>query len=181
MSSAASRAALLGTRLGLMATLAPSRALAYEDQVGLAAGLGYSLLASDTTLPMHGVAARVGASLGVGDTFELRLNGAYAFHFGDEPMHRAALAFEAVYLVDILEVVPFLGLGIGGILSVHERMTGALLRGDFELHAVLGFDWLLSREFSIGLEARPTFLLTALSEDPIWITITARAQLLFEI
>lgn len=99
---------------------------------------------------------------------------------GDSLLHRAILGAEIVYLIDILEVVPFLGLGIDAPISV----LGDEVWADFAGHAVLGVDWLLAREYSIGLELRPYVLFTALprsSGDPVWMTAVARFQYLFEI
>lgn len=159
----------------------PSPARAYEEMLGLSFGAGYGAVTSDAQLPHHAVVAHAGVGVGLGDTFELRGLVAYGFHPGDEPLHRASLAAEIVYVVDILEVVPFFGVGAGGFLNIRERLGEASLSGTFELHAVVGFDWLLSREWSIGLEVRPWFLLTSLDSDPMWLTVSARAQILFEL
>jgi hypothetical protein len=99
---------------------------------------------------------------------------------GNTPLHRASIGAELVYLIDILEVVPFLGLGIDAPISV----LGSEVWADFAGHAVVGVDWLLAREWSIGLELRPYVLFTALSRtsgDPVWLTAVARFQYLFEI
>ncbi|HEX3477494.1 MAG TPA: hypothetical protein VHT91_20875 [Kofleriaceae bacterium] len=57
----------------------------------------------------------------------------------------------AVFRFDVLQVVPYLFAGLGGVVSGG----GPLDRGaDFVLVVGGGVDWLMSRERSIGLEAR---------------------------
>jgi hypothetical protein len=56
-----------------------------------------------------------------------------------------------VFRFDVLQVVPYLFAGLGGVVSGG----GPLDRGaDFVLVVGGGVDWLMSRERSIGLEAR---------------------------
>ena len=57
----------------------------------------------------------------------------------------------AVFRFDVLQVVPYLFAGLGGVVSGG----GPLDRGaDLVLVVGGGVDWLMSRERSIGLEAR---------------------------
>lgn len=169
-------AALLGT----LAT--PGVARAYEDQWSLFAGAGYSFT-SGAELPQHGVALGIGAGLGLGDTWELRVEASYAIHPGDTPLHRIGGAAEIVYVVDILTVVPFFGVGLGGAVTILDAATadGGGVRGDFVAQGVVGLDWLVSREFVLGVEVRPRVLLTSLPTDALWLTATLRAQVLFEL
>lgn len=162
-----------------LALLAPATAYAYEDQIGLALGLGYAVIPSDTPLPQHGLVLQAEAGFGLGDTWELRALAGYAVHIDDEPLHRIHVGAELVYLVDILEVVPFFGIGIDLPITIHPGVVDV---ADFAGHAVVGIDWLLSREFALGVEARPYVLFTRLDADaPVWITAVIRAQVLFEI
>ncbi len=159
-------------------TLAPSPARAYEDQWGLFGGAGYGLLLGDNALPHHGFVLEGGVGVGLGDTFELRVLGGWAFF--PATMQRFFGAAEVVYLVDILEVVPFVGLGAGALGTYLDAPTGGALRADFTLHAVVGFDWLLTREIVLGFEARPWIQLTSLDTDPAWLSLTVRVEVLFE-
>lgn len=172
--------------------VAPTRALAYEDQAGISLGGGYAAIASDNPYPNdHGLVLQLEGAIGLGDTWELRALASWAIHVGDEPLHRVTGGLELVYLVDILEVVPFLGVGLDlptSICSPHlgaDGITSLCGRGsvwvDFAAHGVVGVDWLVSREWALGVEVRPYVFLTALSDDPVWITAIIRAQLLFEI
>jgi hypothetical protein len=165
----------------------PGRARAYEDQVGLALAAGYAAVIVDgplspagSAVPQHGFVLQAEASIGVGDTWEIRALAGWGMEVADTSLHRVNPGVELVYLLDILEVVPFLGLGVDAPISI----LGGEVWADFAGHAVVGFDWLLAREWSIGLEVRPYLLFTALARpagDVAWLTATARVQYLFEI
>ncbi len=156
--------------LGLaLATLAPSPARAYERQIGLTLELGYAVLPSGP-LPPHGAYAELGASVGLSDVWELRVRAGYAYH--PEPMHRWVYGAEIVYLVDILEVVPFLGVGVLGVTTLVDPALSA----DFAVDGVFGLDVLLSREITLGVVVRPNVVLTALDTSPVWLEAGVRLQ-----
>jgi hypothetical protein len=175
--------AALATSLALAAlTFAPSRARAYEDQAGVSLAAGYAVITSPSPpLPQHGLALQAAGSFGLGDTFELRVLGAWAMHFDAAPLHRVSLGVEIVYLIDVFVLVPFVGLGVDVPISIHDRPGGASVRADFAGHLVVGLDWVLTREWTIGLEFRPYVSFTSLPNDPVWLTVLLRGQLLFEI
>ncbi|MDQ3031685.1 MAG: hypothetical protein M3Y87_04650 [Myxococcota bacterium] len=173
--------------LAIAALAIPGRARAYEDQFGLAIGAGYAVIPSagplspaGNPLPQHGFVLQAQGALGVDDTWEVRALVGWAMQIEATPLHRVTGGLELVYLVDILEIVPFLGLG----LDVPTSILGDEVWVDFAGHAVVGVDWLPEREWSFGIELRPYVLFTALgraSGDPVWLTVTARFQFLFEI
>ena len=166
------RGLLLG--LGLVALVAlgrPSVAHAYERQVGLTLELGYSTTPIGM-LPAHGIYVQGGVSVGLGDTWELRARLDYAFH--PEPMHRWSAGAELVYLVDIFEVVPYLGVGVAGLVT----LTDTLILGDFAVGGVVGLDVLLSREVTLGFVVRPYAVVTSLDYSPLWLEAGARLQFL---
>lgn len=181
------RRLLLPVLAALASLLVPGVARAYEDQLGVALGVGYAGVASDNALPHHGLAVQLEGSLGIGDTWEIRALAAYGVHFGDGTLHRIAGGAELVYLIDILEFVPFFGLGVDAPVSIWDTEVGTETWVDFAGHAVVGLDWLLSREWALGVEVRPYVLFTSLSDqpprpaDPVWITAVLRAQMLFEL
>ncbi|MFO0681034.1 MAG: hypothetical protein U0234_03235 [Sandaracinus sp.] len=161
----------LGLGLALLA-LAPAPARAYDRQLGLSLELGYAVLPSGP-LPPHGAYAEIGAALGLDDVWEIRVRAGYAFH--PEPMHRWVYGAEIVYLVDIFEVVPFLGLGVAGITTFQDPT----LTADFAVDGVFGLDVMLSREITLGVIVRPNVVLTALDTSPVWLEAGARLQGLF--
>jgi hypothetical protein len=164
--------ALVATALAALAS-APSAAFAYEDQVGFSIEAGYAVAPSG--LPPHGVYGEVGVSVGLGDVWEIRGRIGYAYH--PEPMHRWVGALEVVYLIDVFEVVPFLGLGVDGFVTLNAGSTF----GDFAAHAVVGLDVLLSRDLTLGLAVRPAVVFTALDTAPVWLEAGARLQWLFPV
>ena len=169
-SGAVRRGALLGLGLVVLVAFArPGEAHAYDGQVGLSLELGYAVVPSGP-LPPHGIYAEGGVSVGLGDTWEIRGRLAYAYH--PEPMHRWALGAELVYLIDIFEVVPFLGLGVSGLVT----LTDVVVATDFAVGGVVGFDVLLSREVTLGACVRPSVVLTTLDTTPVWLEAGARLQ-----
>jgi hypothetical protein len=165
---------------GAMLAGMPSSARAYEDQVGLWAVAGYTGIVGDTPMPPHAIHAGVGVGVGLGDTWEIRGRLDYAFHV--DAAHRTALSVDLVYVLDVLSVVPYLGVGAGGALTVLSQTLGlGELRGDFLAAVVLGLDVLLDRTWTFGVELRPTFVVTSLDAEPFVLSALARAQILFEI
>ena len=152
-------AVALALALALAAGLAPgSRARAYEDRASFALELGYGLVGSSAPLPNHGFVSGLGVGFGLNDTWELRGDAAYALH--PATLHRLRTSVELLYLVDIIQVVPFVGIGTGAAFSF---LTGAgpmpvgwpvEVRPDFEAHIVAGFDVLLDRDWTVGVVVR---------------------------
>lgn len=155
--------AVLGSLWAVWSPCAPARA--YEDQASLDAEVSYAHAVSDDA-PSHGVALGLGASLGLDDVLSLRGQLAWALHpSGNSSRSVFLVSAELLYLVDIVELVPYFGVGIDGIGGWVE---GESVSTDLGLHPILGVDWLLSREFALGVQLRSIFLLTALDTDPIY-------------
>lgn len=157
----------LATLLAL-AAVGPLPARAYEEQLGLELAVGYAnfnynetlssrALTPDTLLPANLAAVDVGVSVGLGEWAVLR----GALGYGaliEDPLKMRQLGrvrVEAVYLIDIVQWVPFLGLG-GGLWLVQEPGSGVLPRGD--THLVFGIDYLATRSWTVGLDVRTGFL-----------------------
>lgn len=152
-------------------------AYAYENHLTFSAGAGYAAALAQTPTPRHGVATQLAIGIGLGDLFELRLLVPYTIQFDQTVLHRVSPGLEFVYLFDLLEIVPFFGAGIDLPSSFYQDED----RVDFAAHAVVGVDWLLSREWAIGLEARPYLMITALEREPTWLTALVRALWLYEV
>lgn len=163
--------------LGVVMLLAcfAAQARAYEDQISLGVGAGYGHLVSDT-LPAHGVLFATEASVGLDDIWTLRAGFSFDYHPAQHALALMLLSTELLYLVDVLEIVPYFGAGVDGV--------GALRSGAFAaelgVHPVFGLDWLASRELVFGLALRPIFLVSALDEQPFYFTGTLSAALLFD-
>jgi hypothetical protein len=161
---------VLGLLLPLCAA-APVRA--YEDQLTLGVALGYAH-ATERALPHPGASAGIEASLGLGVAWSLRAAASYSLHPGDVSLHHAALGVELVYIIDVLEFVPYAGVGIDG-LGRWTSAPHAALEADFGVHPVVGVDWLVSRELGVGLCARPIVALTELEHAPVYLSVTLNA------
>lgn len=128
------------------ATLSPTRAQAYEDRLSL--DLGASCFVAPEVRP--GVV--VGGSLGLSDAFTLRAAIAYDFRVQSPVTHTLRGHADLLYLVDIVEWVPFFGLRAGGELSVYPSRAGSPFGG-----LVGGLDHFVSRDAIVGIDIAWTF------------------------
>jgi hypothetical protein len=86
-------------------------------------------------------------------------------------------------MIDVLELVPSFGAGLDAVITHWPVAAGnddAELRADFAAHAVLGLDYLLSRELSFALDVRPHLLVTALDDEPLYLTVSASLVWVFD-
>ena len=175
--STAARGALLAL---LCWAALPAPARAYEDQVLLGLDIGYARALANDDLPANGLLSGLSVDIGIGDAWAIRCRAAYAFHPGGRPLHLGLAGAEVVYLLDILELVPFFGLGVDGILTQREDDgTGV----DLALHAVLGLDWLVTREWVVGLDIRAYALPFSLADqgvDPVYLGAGLRLGYVFD-
>jgi hypothetical protein len=157
-----------------------STAQAYERQLGVFVGAGYTGIATTTPYPPHAVAASVGVGVGLSDVWEIRGHVDYGFHVA--AMHRLGLGVDLVYLVDVLSVVPYLGVSVSGALALLDpSLAMGEVRGDFLAGGLAGLDVLLGREWTIGVEVRVNVGVTDFDRAGLLITGLCRAQALFEI
>jgi hypothetical protein len=156
----------------LLSPLWATTARAYEDRAALGVEAGYGVRA---LAPEHAVAFGVDAGFGLGDTWELRVDAAYLFH--PETLHRVRGAVEVLYVVDILTVVPYVGIGTGILVTVQPTDV----RPDWEAHVVAGFDVFVDRAIVLGLAVRPVFVPTWADIDLFHVTVTARFAVLVEL
>src|SRR5262245_31219100 len=168
--------AVVGGLSLVWASALPARA--YEDQASFDAELSYGLAVSDTT-PPHGAAVGLGASLGLSNLWSARGQLGWPLHPGAPQV--TSLFFvtaELLYVIDILAVVPYFGLGVDGI---GRAASGRDPDVELGLHPVLGLDWLVSREIALGLALRPVFFVTALDTDPLYFKAGVTFSYLFEL
>lgn len=171
LSAATSAAIVLGTASG---------AQAYERQVGVFVGAGYTGIATNTPYPPHALALSAGVGVGLGDVWELRAHADYALH--PTQLHRISGSVDLVYLIDVLTAVPYLGVSVGGAVSLLDASLAlGDARGDFLAGGLAGLDFLLGREWTLGAELRVTVDVTDFDRAGLLITGLFRAQALFEI
>ncbi|MEM9067791.1 MAG: outer membrane beta-barrel protein [Myxococcota bacterium] len=167
----------IGALVGI-ALFAPQTARAYEDQVVLTLDVGFAAALANDELPQNGVAAGVGVNVGLNDAWALHARFGYAYHPNSDPLHVSIVGVEVVYLVDILEFVPYFGLGIDGIGTVRDGFDA-----DLGFHAVVGIDWLAARKWLVGLEIRPYVLPFSIADngvDPVYLTVDLRFGVVFD-
>ena len=163
----------LGVALLGVALAAPARA--YEDQLTAGIGAGYAY-ASGRTVPRHGALLDLTASVGLGPVWALRAHASYALHPSDRPLHAGLLGADVLYLIDVLEFVPYFGAGGSGV----ARARGDDLDLDLGVQLVVGVDYLISRELTLELEARPYLLLSDLDGAPFYGTVGAAVVFMFD-
>jgi len=143
-------ARLLLFLLGLLS--ATNTARAYEDEFGIAAAAGYSL-ARGHGRNLQGVSVGTILDYGLAEYWSIRARLDYAFFPGtglDPNIHNATLGTEFIYSVDVVTLVPFAGAGLD-VRGWHERSETDLLPA---AHAVLGVDYLASRDWIFGVDVR---------------------------
>jgi hypothetical protein len=154
MSRQRSAFTLLAALLGGLFTRTPARA--YEEQVSVDLALGYAGIVDPEPVPSQLLAVDLGAAVGVADWLVVRSALGYGLLFDRE--HELAqagrLRLEGAYLLDVLQWVPFFGLG-GGLWALEER-SGLAVRPAGHLWA--GVDYLATRRWTVGVDVRIGFL-----------------------
>ena len=160
----------------LSAAAAPARA--YEDQASVDAEVAYVHAFSKEFSARNGVAVGAGATLGLSNVLSLRGQFMWAFHPSEDPLASVAwVSAELVYLIDVLEVVPYFGAGADFAALVRSGAGAELNAG---AHPVIGFDYLVSRELTIGMQVRPVLLLTAIDTRPVYLQLGVTLSYLFD-
>lgn len=162
------------TALATGAIAAPAGA--YEDQVSLDTELAYVHAFSENSEAREGVGIGAGASFGLSNVLTLRGQFMWAFHPSDGPLVSIAwLSADLVYVVDVLEIVPYFGAGVDGAGILQSAAAFQL-----GVHPVIGFDYLLSRELTLGVQLKPVFVLTALDTLPVYLQAGITLSYLFD-
>ncbi len=141
--------------LALIAAL-PTTAHAYENQATLGVAVGYLGVPGDGAVPPHGVDGAVSAGRGFGDAWNVQGLLSFGALLGDRRTKLGTVGLETVYALDIVRFVPLIGFGLDGILSVRERRA----LGDFALHLLVGFDFLINRRLIFGGDVRGYWVAT---------------------
>lgn len=157
--------------VALLCGLPATAAHAYEDTLGLAIDATYGRVVPDSRRP-DGVLLGVTASIGLDDTWTTRVRLAYGAHPGTdahpEALQLGLASADLIYLFDILEWVPYFGVGLD-VLTVNDSIGFAAESG---VHIAAGLDWLATRELVIGLDLRTVTLLSALDDRPFYFALT---------
>jgi hypothetical protein len=157
----------------------PAQGRAYEDQATLGLAVGYAGIPNSDALPRNGVDLALSAGGGFGDAWSLQGLLSYNVLPNERPLHLGVAGIETVYALDIVRFVPLIGFGADGLLSVRERSS----RGDFALHVLLGFDYLINPRWLIGADVRGFWVATNARSplDPFILTAAARVGVRFDL
>lgn len=138
----------------LAGLFARSPARAYDDQVSVDLALGYAALVDVEPLPSNQMSVDVGAGVGVADWLVMRTALGYGLLFDAQHEQKQAVRFrlEGGYLIDVLQWVPFFGLG-GGLWALEGKgNSGFAMRPTGHLWA--GVDYLATRRWTVGCDLR---------------------------
>lgn len=130
-------------------------------------GLGYAESVGAGGID-HGLILDVSASTGLSAEWALRGRLSYGLHPSPELHHSAIAAAELLYVIDVVEFVPYFGAGLGAVLRTHGSGSDVAPA----THVVLGVDYLWSRSMALELDARAHALLTAPENDPLYWGVT---------
>jgi hypothetical protein len=150
----------------------PFAARAYENEATLGLAVGYGGMPKADAPPRNGIDLAVSAGGGVGDAWNIQGLLTYNALPGDPALHVSTAGLETVYALDIVRFVPLIGFGLDGLLTVRDRSA----RGDFALHALAGFDFLINRRWLVGADARGYWVATNAHSplDAFFVTAAAR-------
>jgi len=130
-------------------------ARAYDDQASLDLAAGYVHLADGGPVPSMGADLSLGGSYGLGDMFVARASIGYGLQISNATSSSIGRArAEVAYLLDVLTVVPFFGVGASAWL-----FQGAGLEVAPAGHGLIGADVLVTREWNVGIDIRLGLLL----------------------
>ena len=169
---------IVGSLAALLAVL-PSSARAYEDQATLGLAVGYAGIPGSDSVPRNGVDIGLSAGGGFGDAWSIQGLLSYSVFPNARALHLGMAGVETVYALDIVRFVPLLGAGLDGLLTVREQRT----RGDFALHFLVGFDYLINSRWLVGADVRGYWVATHAQSplDPFLITAAARVGVRFDL
>lgn len=164
--------------LALIAALPPT-ARAYEDQATFGFAVGYLGVPGATVVPPNGVDGAVSAGVGIGDAWNIQGLVSFGALLGNPQVELGTVGLEFAYALDIVRFVPLLGAGLDGMLSVRERRA----LGDFALHFLVGFDFLINRRLIFGGDFRGYWVATNARSrlDPFLMRAGARLGVRFDI
>ena len=162
-----------------VAAALPAPARAYEDQATVGVAVGYAGMPDSQVLPRNGLQLALSAGGGFGDAWNLQGLLSHSVYFDAEPLHMSMAGLETVYALDLVRWVPLLGAGLDGLLTVRNRRT----RGDFALHGLLGFDFLINPRWIFGADARFFWVATNAKSplNPFLFTVALRAGVRFDV
>jgi hypothetical protein len=143
-----------GMAIFLLAALLalPAPGLAADGERALSATLGYATYTLPEYTP-HGAALGLDYERGFSDALSWRISGGGGIYYRDGLTYSGQLTAGFTYLFDVLKYVPYVNVGIGGIVIVDPGADPAV---DFSPLAEIGvgLDVLRDRTSSFGVYVR---------------------------
>jgi hypothetical protein len=157
-------------------------ARAYDEQASLDLALGYALTVQDDVIA-QGASVDLGVSLGLSEAVVARATLGYAALVGPdsygerEAAHLGRLRVEGLYLLDVLKLVPFFGLGVTLTNSPQNSAALPVRPGG---HLLLGADYLVSRSWIVGVDVRSALLFEGDGHRVAGTDVALRVSRMFE-
>jgi len=143
---------LYGIAAGALAlTIATPPTAASPDDRAFSVSLNYAHFDLGEDLAPHGGLLGADYERGLSETISLRASGGVGLYYEDALSYSGHATVGITYLFDVLKWVPYANLGVGAIFvdgTDQESSVNPLIELGF------GVDFLRSREFSWGLQAR---------------------------
>lgn len=167
--------------------LVPASAAAVEKQVHVGASAGLSVLkVDDKSTASVGAGGGVDFRYGLNDAFNVHVEGQHSVVALDEkrdapdtprtrPSGVTSVAAGAAYVIDIVQIVPYVGLLGGGYLLSGGTLDQSKVLPGAQL--AVGLDYYMSRSWAVGLAFRQHMLLAETSTYPTFSTVNARVEL----
>lgn len=173
--------ALLSAAAATAALLSAAPAEAFERQWHAGAAFGYALLTDPGTYP--GFGGRLHLAYGLTDSFNALVELDFATHPGGKIFAFGGSA-GAAYVIDILQWVPYVGLTVGGYDLARTTLCGgagepACHDGRFAVAVPFGLDYVITREFAIGVAGKYALLIPAAEFPGSYFTAYARAEFIW--
>ena len=173
----------LGTALVL---LNPGSTRAFEDTLAVGVDAGYAAFVDAPG--RHGFGAGLDLDVGLSDMFSFRARAAYGAFLNETPAarqgHFLGLQLEVIYLIDILDIVPYVGAGLTGAYRFEsKKMTADNSFFNGGVHAALGIEYLFTRAWSLAVDVRVGWLpiVSYGDESQVHLSAGLRLSRLFEL
>lgn len=160
--------------LGLLLAAGAPEARAGEQEWVVSPTLSYAALSAGGAA-RHGGALGLDVDYGLTDSWGLRGAGRYAALAVTGPdgglLSAGSLGLGVLYTFDVLRVVPYASLEVG---ASAIGGAGLPLRWNAEITAGVGADYLVSRDFSVGLELRYALQVPDVRRFPYLLLVSVR-------
>jgi hypothetical protein len=133
---------------------------------------------TDNSDNLSGFSLGMMGSYRVFDTLSVKLDSEISFFDVNQPGQAYWVETSAGvnYDIDLTPLVPTIGTGIGPLFKkpkVGDWSTEATW------HVLLGLSYFIVEEVALGAEIRPHFILSDLSQDPFYFTVSAKVMMAF--